>query len=225
MDFRFRCQLAEVYFTVLEAEVYLVVLLWVLAPTRLQVANRVCFYPIPEKSARPSPYLEITGSSVSLRTLLCLGPKGLPSVVNSMCLLVFTSCLIGIKSKQWRCLKGSLTGPNIAIMVPTGLFLSLAKPLIYILKVNHQGLFLYLATVYAYLMLRMIIKVHLSKHQGPAIKIHYLATLSIMPNQDIPTHPSTHILPFFLKRHCWDTCCCLCLIQRQPTPQLVYPLR
>lgn len=47
--------------------------------------------------------------------------------------------------------------------------------------------------------LRMITKVQLSKHQGPAIKIHYLTTLSILSNQDIPAHPSTDTPLFFLK--------------------------
>lgn len=47
--------------------------------------------------------------------------------------------------------------------------------------------------------LRMITKVQLSKHQGPAIKIHYLTILSILSNQDIPAHPSTDTPLFFLK--------------------------
>ena len=57
------------------------------------------------------------------------------------------------KKQCWQILTSALPSP--------------AKPLDYVLKDNHQGLSLYLATS----------KVQLSKHQGSAIKIHCLTTL------------------------------------------------
>lgn len=65
--------------------------------------------------------------------------------------------------------------------------LSLAKPLDCILKASPQGLLPYLATDS---FLRLFIKDQLSKHQSPAIKIHYLASLANLSNKDLPTHPN-----------------------------------
>lgn len=42
-------------------------------------------------------------------------------------------------------------------------------------------------------------KVQLSKHQGPAIKIYYLATLANMSNRDLPTQPTTDFPVLSLK--------------------------
>lgn len=68
--------------------------------------------------------------------------------------------------------------------------LTLAKLLDYIPKTSSQDLFPYLATDSFQ---RLMAKVQLSKHQGPAIKVHYLTTLAILSNQDLATrlvHPS-----------------------------------
>ena len=54
-----------------------------------------------------------------------------------------------------------------------------------------------------------------TKHQGRAIKTHYLAILSNLSNQDLPTHPSTDSSFFLLKNP---------LVQKAPAAACYQPL-
>jgi hypothetical protein len=118
--------------------------------------------------------------------------------------------------------KGALTGSSIANIALAGQSLIpsfyLAKPLDYIPRASSQSLFPHMITDS---FLTLITKVQLSKHQGPAVKILYLATSTHRFNQDSPVHPSTDF-SFSLKPVSANICCCLCLVQKQasPNPQL-----
>ena len=68
----------------------------------------------------------------------------------------------------------------------------LAQPLGYIPKASPQGPFSYLTTDSC---LRLNSKVQLSKHHGPAIKIHCWTTLANLSNQDLLIHP-IRLTPF-----------------------------
>lgn len=88
--------------------------------------------------------------------------------------------------------------------------LSLDKWLDYTTKTSAKGLSLLGPLPYAWLKLQG----PTIKHQGLAIKIHYLVTLTSLSNQDWPTHPSTHFPSFPLETIFPD---CIHLIQGQST--------
>lgn len=106
----------------------------------------------------------------------------------------------------------SWAGLTIANMAPAGLalssFLFIGKPLGYIPKTSPYFLWLTKTSEPNY-----------QNSKVQQIKIHYLATLVNLSNQDLLTHPSTEFLLFILKKYsCRDTRCCLFLILRQPEP-------